>query len=520
MLRSLLVLLVLALTWVLILWFALPVQITAQPIGTIVFEHAVPPFVLWSGWLLVVALRKRRKAQALAREQAATEAERQQALAELQERQAAELAQLRFGCDCRGAVITGLSLGSEILEAALPPADPPAGEDEAPEDAEEDADFPRPERSPAMGEFAGPLKQALEAIYQSAPAALALPVFVLPPAHVAATEAFEVIRDLIIEIAEALERGDIVEATGVQVRFVPGGDTPSESILRIFDHQPDLPGALVLAFDSPVQRDEAAFQKAISSEERASIVAEISERSTWLGEPQTAAVALLVTHLDADAMLAGISDVAWGDSPPDDALVPYWQRQGELSGVQAALARFSPDEREALRQMPQLARIHRAATAQLSSQARLMEACVTHQTVLEKALLAGGLPRGDLSTGESDPSESASDELANEPKPLGWLLHNAGTLERYGPRLGALASALSHFGFDLHPLDEATNFAQQVGDLGAATPWAMLAEGAVQASKLEAPALIGHYEPGEALALSLAMPAAKAEIQAASALED
>ncbi|NTV09212.1 MAG: hypothetical protein HGA47_00350, partial [Zoogloea sp.] len=294
----------------------------------VILAHAVPPLVLWSGWLLVGALRKRHKAQALAREQAATEAERQQALAELQARQAAELAQLRFGCDCRGAVISGLSLGPETLEAALPSADVPSDEDEEPDDAEEDADFPMPERSPAMAEFAGPLKQALEAIYQSAPAALALPVFVLPPAHVAATEAFEVIRDLIIEIAEALERGDIVEAAGVQVRFVPGGDTPSESILRIFNNQPDLPGALILAFDSPAQRDEAAFEKAISSEERAAIAAQIGERSTWHGEPQTAAVALLVTHPDAEAMLAGISDLAWDNSLPDDALVPYWQRQG------------------------------------------------------------------------------------------------------------------------------------------------------------------------------------------------
>lgn len=519
MLRSLLVLLALAIAWILLLWFALPFQIPAQPISVVLLAHALPPLALWSGWLLVVALRKRRKAQALAREQAATEAERQQALAELQERQAAELAQLRFGCDCRGAVLTGLSLGPEILEAALPQADPPDGEDEEPDDAEEDADFPTPERSPAMVEFAGPLMQALEAVYQAAPAALALPVFVLPPAHVAATEAFEVIRDRMIEIAEALERGDIVEATGVQVRFVPGGDTPSESILRIFDHQPDLPGALILAFDSPAQRDAAAFQKAISSEERAAIVGEISERSTWLGEPQTAVVALLVTHPDAAAMLAGIRELAWHASSPDDALVPYWQRHGELSGVLAALARFSPEERDALRQMPRLARIHRAATAQLSSQARVMEACVTHQTVLEKALLAGGLPRADRSSGESDMSKPSSDESANESTALGWLVHNAGTLERCGPRLGALATAMSRFGFDLHPLDEATNFAQQVGDLGAATPWAMLAEAAVRASKLEAPALLSHYEPGEALALSLAMPAAVAEIQAASALE-
>jgi hypothetical protein len=518
MLRSLLVLFVLALAWVLILWFALPFQITDQPISVVLLAHALPPLVLWSGWLLVVALRKRRRAQALAREQAATEAERQQALAGLQERQAAELARLRFGCDCRAAVITGLSVGPDILEAALPPADTPDGEDDEPEDAEEDADFPTPERSPAMAEFAGPLKQALEAIYQSAPAALALPVFVLPPVHVAAADAFEATRDQIIEIAEALECGDIMEGTGVQVRFVPGGDAPSESILRIFDHQTDLPGALILAFDSPAQRDEAAFEKAMSSEERATITAAIRDRSTWLGEPQTAVVALLITHPEVESMLTSICDTTLEGAHPDESLVPFWQRSGELTGTLAALVHFSTGDRDVLNQLPRLSRIHRAATAQLTSQARAMEACIIHQTALEKVLLAGGLPQSKHAADEN--GHASSQAPAKQTKPLGWLLHNAGTLERYGPRLGALATAMSHFGFDLHPLDEATNFAQQVGDLGATTAWAMLAEAAVRASKLDAPALISYYEPEEGLALSLITPEARAEKQAAYSITE
>ena len=138
------------------------------------------------------------------------------------------------------------------------------------------------------------------------------------------------------------------------------------------------------------------------------------------------------------------------------------------------------------------------------SPTRVLEMNLYCQALLEKALLAGGLLPGN--TGVADALATPQETKAPTPPALSWLVHNAGTVARYGPRLGGLATAIRHFGFDLHPLSEATNFANAVGDFGSATPWAMLAEAVVRTSDSGAAVLGADFQMNDRLAMSMTMP--------------
>lgn len=505
MLSSLLLLIGLALLWSLALWFALPINLSTFSNFGLLLLHILPPFGLWGSWLGLRAWQRRRKAQAWARQEAASEGKRQETLLAVRQQREADLAQLRTGCDCRAAIVAGLGEGASALKAGLPEA--PLADDEGDAVVDEDAALDPPALSSELQEFAGPLRQALESIYRETPAALVLPVYVAPPTHIPAAETIALIRQLIHEIGASLEPSIAVTPDEVRVAFVPSGNGAADSAITLFDRLPDLPGAVLLALDSPVQRDQAAYDKLTTGDQRAAMTAEVDERQTWYGKPGLAVVALLLTHPETNAMLAAIHDYSRDDDAAFNVMTPFWQKASAPGGQLAPLARLAPAEREAIGQQPVLARIHRAAFGTGKPQARPLEMSLFCQSLMEKALLAGGMSPKDGGAGDDTiVPDTAGEEAAPPPAFLGWLVHNAGTVDRHGPRLGALATAIRHFNFDLHPLNEATNFANAVGDFGAATPWAMLAEAVALVADSGTAVLCADFQMNDGLAMSIAMP--------------
>ena len=510
MLKSLLLLITLTILWTLAVWFVLPLNLSTLSYPNLVLLHGLPPLTLLVVWLVLRAWRRRHKIRALARQQAVEEAQRQEVMATARQQREVEAAHQRFGCDCRAVVVTGLGGKTSTLKAALP--ENVANEDDikdefelelATELEEEDSAAPLA-LTEELQEFAAPLRQALESIYQATPATVALPVYLVPPSHIPALETIGLVRQYIHEIGASLNPPIAVLPEDVRVAFAPTGNGAADSAIALFDNLSELPGAVLIALDSPIQRDQAVYAKLATSDQRTAMTVEMDERATWRGTPGLAVVAMLLTHPEINRMLATIHDYSQAHDAAFDAMTPFWQKQTAPSGQLAALARINPVEREILSQQPVLARIHRTAFGTTKPPVRPLEMGLYFQALMEKALLAGGL----LSEShESDDSLSPSPEgKAPTPPVLTWLVHNAGTVERYGPRLSGLATAIRHFGFDLHPLSEATNFAQSVGDFGAATPWVMLAEAVVRTSDSGAIVLNADFQENDGLAMSTTLP--------------
>ena len=494
MLRSVTVLFFLSLSWIGALWFALPIELNALSYPRLILLHASPPVLLFLMWLFRRMWHKRRQALAEERQRSEEEAKRLASLAAAQQQREAELRHLRFACDCRAAAVTGTNLPTSLLMSALP-------EDGGDEDDTDDDDFDDEDDDAEplaltvdLQEFAQPLRQALDAIYRATPAALVLPVFVAPPAHLAAAEVIALIRRFISDIGERLSSElDFTHDQEAQVRFAPGGNGVADRAIALFEQTPDLPGALIVSFDAPIQRDRMDYAKAFSSGQRAKVATTLDERAQWCGKPGTAVVAMLLTHPDLAAMLATIRDCVLEDDAANPAMTPFWQRAATRTEQLERLVRLPLDKREALSERPVLARVHRSAFSPHQTQDDAKNLGPTVQSLLEQALIASDLTEPD-------------NRIADKPPVLGWLVQNAGTVGRYAARMGALAASIRQLGHDLHPLDDATNFANTIGDFGAATVWVMLAEAITRSSESGKAVLTVDFQQESGLAVSATVP--------------
>lgn len=512
MLKSLLALVVLVASWIMAVWFVLPIDLNALPYPRLILLHVAPPALLFVLWLTRRVWQRRRQSRADARQQAEEDAQRQAAKTAAQQKRQAELRQQRFGCDCRAAVVTGTNIPTSILMCA-------GSADDTDEDADDD-DFldgederSEPELSPELQEFADPLRQALAVIYRETPAALALPVYVVPPTHLAATEVIALIRRFRREIGGDLDPDFQPEfdPDAIPVKFAPSGNGVSDGAIAVFEHLPDLPAAILVALDTPIQRDRAAYAKAATSEQRAAVTAELDERARWCGQSGLAVVTLLLTHPEIATMLASILDYSPDDGIADDAMKPFWQRSSLPPEQLAQLARLAPSTREQLGERAVLARIHRTAFSPCEPRVGSTDFGLLIQSLMEKAFVASGLiePAGRTNAAtamtEDDVHEPAV-KTTEPPAGLGWFVHNAGTVDRYAARLGAMASSLRYFGHDLHPLDDATNFAATIGDFGVVTAWAMLAEAVMRTAESGTATLLVDFRTDNDLALSVTTP--------------
>lgn len=469
--KGLILLLLLAGAWILLLWFALPVDLLRRSPLSLIALHALPPLGLWGGWLAWRGWLRRRQAQEEQARAQQAEQERQAARLAAEARHRQSLAQQRFGCDCRAVAIAAAVTEPDGLFPPLP-------------NVCLDADAQAHGGAASVLDRLMPrLQAALRGLYGSAPAAAVFPHYIQPPAEAGGAEAVERVREvrkhILTELSLTLQDAPVV--------FLPQADSAADAVIALFENTPDLPGAVVLGFD-------AVDSVSVSDDTGAAATTE----EVPAGE---AVVALLLTHRDFPSMAQAVLSSA---RQPADSLTPFWARALVPGGSLAPLAQLSPDLVEALAELPVLARIHRAAVGELACGPRVLPLTRSLQPLIERAQLHAGLIEPPfVAEGEAPASPSA--QTAAEPR-CAWLVHNAGDIDTAGLRLAALGSALAHFDIDLNPIDMATNVTSRLGEPGRATPLALLALASAHTAACAEPVLCSEFRDGH-VSLFFAMPA-------------
>lgn len=501
MLKRFLLFIAFAVVWVLLLWFVLPFNPAAFSHAQLILAHLLPPCIVWGGFLYVWHLMRRHKEHEMQVREAEAEATCMEMREAARKEHEEELVQRRFGCDCRAVAITGITgAGEGVLMADIASTLDAASE-------EDDKHFLPVSDSKELQCLSVHIRNALAAIYKQSSAALAFPIYLVPPPRAAAGEVISLVRRMVHEIGKMQEPPISLPEDAPRIVFAPRANSAADSAIAIFESAPDLPGAILLAFDAPVARHLASLHMLESADQREAARVEAVQQEKWLGKPNQAVVAMLLTHPDFAAMLASIAEY----SPDiDDSMRPFWERGVKPGPHLESLARMEQGERDALVALPIQAKIHRAAFHSVKEEARASDMSQLCVTLMERSLVAAGLltPEFNLDATAAMPESSPAKSEQKPPQTTrGWLIHNAGRSERSGDRLAALSTALRYFGFDVHPLDEATDIAAKVGYLGEVMPWAMLGEAVVRAGDCSEAVLCTEFQWKTGIAFSFAIPA-------------
>jgi hypothetical protein len=344
------------------------------------------------------------------------------------------------------------------------------------------------------------LENVLRNLYASCGAAAVLPIYVLPPAEVSGEEVIRRVREAHGMLVQELALAVNIDHGQPGVLFLPAADGAANSVIPLFETMPDLPGVVVLAFDSARSRvppeDEFLDEP---DPERVRLEKQV-------GKPSEGVFALLITHSALPSMLDAIAGTAEATGERD-SLTPYWHKAMQPGGNLALLTRMMPELRSELGELPVLAHIHRAAFTQTDDKHnRVLELTRTMQSLLERAQVNAGLIEQSF-VFEGAGAEPAPDKPETAEPKCGWLVHNAGGVDYAGNRLAALGTAMMYFEIDINPIDMATNVVTRIGDLGRACPIGMLALTVAQAAAHKLPALCSEFYGQDGIALSFAMPA-------------
>lgn len=468
MMRSILVLIAVVLGWLAILWFLIVPDFSQWGIPQLATLHVLPPIFAWGGWMMWLRYRQK-NAEMVAAERAAAEENERRARREAARAQYdKELQHRTFACDCRALSVAQLTVSGDgpLLPEGIG-ADFSRVEAAAWDDDED--------RDDLLSHLRPAIEEALERIHEQCAVALRFPIYVSPPADASGDEVLACIREVRAAIMVA---GDGVSSPegGSQgpvelgrILFLPVGNSVADRVIGLFEGDPELPGALVLAFDSPAWNERRRDVGGGPDE------GELRQQHQWLGRPGQGVVALFLTP----TRLAEMLQAAPRFRGEYDAMTPYWEK-APVAASGTLLASLSEDEREALQQSPVMARIHRAATAQFDGKplrgtelTRIIEPLIERAQINAKLVeLPFESPDGSLA--ESSAS-SGSEGKADAPPSCTWLIHNAGGVDCSGTRLAALGVAMLNREIDIDPIGEASNLVVRIGDLGAARGAAMLA---------------------------------------------
>lgn len=438
-------------TWWAALWFLIAPGFGSWGPVALVGSHALPPLGLWAGWLAFRRYRQEKAAAAEAARAAAAEAEKAAALAEAQRQHEAALQRRQFACDCRGLAMLRLRQADagEAEPKPVPGVATTLVDEVPPAESYESI-------QEALGES---LHQVMLDLYASCPAAARLPHYIVPPADSVGEEVLALVRGALSRAADELSL--VAAMQPASVVYLPGGDSAANRVIGLFESVPDLPGAVVLAFDSP--------QLATPAEEFDfdDLSPELKERRKWHGQPGHGLFALLLTPPTLAELLADLGAASPGDQ--GDSMTPYWQKNFDRPTAAARVA-LNPAEAEALLAAPVLGRIHRAVAAQLDDKQRGGGRALAR-------IVAASIGDAAINATLKDwPFEGAGADAGTPAElPCGWLVHNCGAVDAGGTRLAALSVGLGEAGSELDPINAATNLVVEVGDLGAARSLGQLA---------------------------------------------
>lgn len=493
MITHFLVLLVTALSWVSALWLLIQPDLTQWPQPAIIAVHALPPFAAWLPWQwLRRRAQMRNEAEAKAREEQA-QAVRKSALEEAQKRHEEEMRHRRFACDCRALAISTLTTQADgqLVEMAASNIDI--------EQQIADENRERPEGS-ILDVLTPSIADAMSKIYLACRASAVFPIYVAPPSDVSGEEVLARVRSIHAELIETLDTGISPGACSPSILFLPLRDCAANSVISLFESAPDLPGAIVLAFDSPLARTTQPddFDDEPTTEQL--------KREQLSGKPGEGVIAMLLTNAELPAMLAAITDIG---AAGHDSMTPFWERSLQPGGNLDLLVSTSPESRGELAGLPVLGRIHRASFRQATqARAGVLELTRLVQGALERAQVNAGLIDPPFSPEGLPADPVKKNEMpATQQTRCSSIVHNAGSVDIAGKRLAALGSSLYYYGIDLSPVDAeaATNVVTRIGDLGRATPVGQLALGVAQAAQQAGPVLCAEYAGDDGVAVSFIM---------------
>jgi len=476
MLRSLLILFILSLLWAAVLWFGITPDFSQWSNLRFVAAHVLPPMAPWLAWLFIRHRRHLRKAREAEQRDTHAQTEGQIRLDAARQQHEEELQRRRHACDCRGIAISDLVVNGRF---ELPEADN-VNLKCVPADAVAHADD-------LLAALRGPVKDALRQIYIACGAAAALPIYIQPPAAVAAAEAIDTVREINRQLIDELALPFRLDANKPPVIFFFTADSAANGVNGLFEKVPDLPGAIILGFDSPLVHAQLGIP---------------ATDDGHAGAPSHAAVAMLVTNRHLAEMLGALDDDSLGET---DAMTPYWQLGTQLEGNLALLVPVPHGLRAKLANLPLIGRIHRSADGEASNAGML--GLTRHlQSLVERAQINAGLL--ELPFAFTETSSEAAPATGTEEAPAAacqWLVHNAGQVEYMGDRLVAIGTALSLLGMELKPVDMATNVVSHIGNLGRGRSVAMLAIALARALTHAAPVIWVDFE-ASSVSVGFVMP--------------
>lgn len=469
--------------WIAILWFGIALDFTQWSAIVLIVMHVAPPLLAWGGWRLL----RRWQREAQENERAAA-GKRQDVMEAAHLRHEQERANRHVYCDCRAVVMQAKALAPEMLfDIDLPNAmltlAPAEGDASDEFEALEKAD-----PASAIGGFASLIYETLLQLYDHCPAAIVLPIHVASPEHVALAQVETGLGRIRRKIVEAMEPVPMLPNDATFVRFLRCGDNMVNAVLSAFEDDPALPGAVILAFDSPLAQAQTTGSGATPQEK-------------WDGLPSQGVIALLMTP-------AGLSPLP--AQSKQDKEVYFGQPHADLRTIKL-LSEASRAAREQLMELPVMAQIRRSASLSLKSETPSRPPALhnTLITLLERAKAhAGWSDQPSIADGEAVDKPAASDSATTDEDnaECGWLIHNAGSANCMGARLAAAATAMTYHKMNIDPLDKATDVAIVLGNFGKANGIGMLALSAMQSAMLKQAVLCTEFNQDASVTMFFAVP--------------
>ena len=429
--------------WVGLLWFVMRVDFSRQSLLSVAAVHALPPLLLWGGWLFwrrhVRLAKTRAEASEKTQQEADQHAQREMASQAFQEK----LQYRRYALDCRWASIVSDSL-----------ADSPAA------NALASSAIVQPEVA-HKGQPSAVLAAALSQLAAVCPGAQYLPVYVAESPGLDLAQAVVALRAM---------RGAQSRASTVSALTGEGG--VAATMLARFEREPDLPGALFIAANGPAASDEQDGEE------------------FPLTQPKhvDALVVMLFTHPDLNAAHAKLTMALGAAFAAYHPMTPFWDRKQPLqAGLVERLSQLPEGAAAALAALPVMAQLRRPVEVAGEKPDRAW------RSALEAALINANLKPLDFVWDVATPTpEKPADDAAEREIHCAWAVHNAGSFETAGDRLALLGKALDAQDIDLNIIRQGSNVVAEV-NLGMLDQWVSLALAIAQAQALAAPTLWAHF---------------------------
>ena len=488
MIKKILVLLLLLVVWAALLWFVFGLDINAHSNAALAAMHLLPPLTLWAGWWSWSAWRERKQA---ADKVAETEAKRVAQEKQRTERRAQfdkELAERRTWVAIRWLQTRDLKAHgvTEHLTTVVPGVTVLLHDEEMTNfTAETQGAWPSVQLAALFMELA------------QNPVTLVLPIYVQGPSDQAFATLAEQVRSarqaamlqLNVEWPEGIALGAVLA--------LPQGAASPQELIDLCVNQPELPGVLVLAFESPLSIQ-------MQHDENVEPSNEAKHHELWIGKAGQALVGMLLTSPDLPGTLVHLDALAPKGAPT--VMTPYWERAQLAPGMVSFLATLPGAWRQALADMPMLAQLRRPAWIEVPDKTRPTQFTQNLRRLLELAGVNAALIEPNFD-GEDKTAAAPASAPPLQLADSAWLVHNAGELSVCGSRLAGIGLAMSDAGMDLGAVNEGTNVVVYAGDCGRATPYVMLSIAVAKAAELQKPILVTHFQKQQ-VAMAFVLPLA------------